>query len=174
MGFAKAITDKAYTLCGTPLYLAPEIILNRGHSWSADHFSLGVLIFEMIFGETPFFQDGMQQMDLFRAIVKCHYSLPPRCCTPDAAIFIVVFFQKNQNKRLGSLKGGEDDIYDHPWFVRVDFDKLRHKQIKAPKVPKISDPLDSSNFEDWSHLADNGTKKYPKLTRQQNEIFEEF
>ena len=68
-GFAKFVKDKTYTLCGTPLYLPPEVILNRGHNSSADHWSLGVLIYEMIAGGTPFYRNGMAQMDLFRSIV---------------------------------------------------------------------------------------------------------
>ena len=72
-GFAKYVSDKTFTLCGTPLYLPPEVILNRGHNWGADHWSLGVLTFEMLAGYTPFYKEGMDQMELFRAIVKGRY-----------------------------------------------------------------------------------------------------
>jgi serine/threonine protein kinase len=68
-GFVKFVTDKTYTLCGTPLYIAPEVILNRGHDGGADHWSQGVLIFEMLTGETPFYEAGMDQMELFQKIV---------------------------------------------------------------------------------------------------------
>ena len=148
--------------------------MNRGHNWAADHFSLGAMIYEMIWGETPFYKDGMEQMELFRAIVKCDYRLPSRGGSNEVASIIQGFLSRTPNKRLGSLKGGEDDIYNHPWFANVDFDDLRLKKIKAPRVPKFKDPLDTSCFEDWSHLADKGKKKYPKISAQQEALFECF
>jgi len=58
-GFAKYVPEKTYTLCGTPGYLPPEVVMTRGHNASADHWSLGILIFELISGESPFFFEGM-------------------------------------------------------------------------------------------------------------------
>lgn len=172
-GFAKYVADKTYTLCGTPLYLPPEVILNRGHNWGADHWSLGVLIFEMLTGKTPFYEEGMEQMDLFRAIVKGRYKIP-RTLSADATSIIQGFVTKDPNQRLGSLKGGEDDVLRHPWFKAIDPEKLRNKEIPAPHVPKIKNPLDASNFDDWSHLEDKTKKKYPKLTAEQEKVFSTF
>jgi protein kinase X len=149
------------------------VILNRGHTFSADHWSLGVLTYEMITGFTPFYFDGMEQMDLFRAIVKGLYE-KPRTIQPLAASIIDGFLTKSPTKRLGSLAGGEEDIYKHPWFEDIDFAALRNKQIKAPLVPKIKDPLDASNFEDWSHLDDKTKQRYPKLTPAQAQLFDKF
>jgi serine/threonine protein kinase len=156
-----------------PLYLAPEVILNRGHTFSADHWSLGVLTYEMITGFTPFYFDGMEQMDLFRAIVKGVYE-KPRIIQPLAASIIDGFLTKSPAKRLGSLAGGEEGIYTHAWFADIDFAALRNKYIKAPRVPKIKDPLDASNFEDWSHLEDKTKQNYPKLTPTQAQLFDNF
>jgi serine/threonine protein kinase len=129
----------------------------------------------MIFGETPFYKEGMQQLDLFRAIVKCQYSLPSKTtCSPEVTDLLAGLLRKDPNKRLGSLKAGEDDICGHSWLANIDVDKLREKEIKPPKVPQIKDPLDTSNFEDWSHLEDNGKKRYPKITARQEAIFEGF
>jgi serine/threonine protein kinase len=171
-GFAKYVADKTYTLCGTPLYLAPEVILNRGHTFSADHWSLGVLTYEMITGYTPFYYDGMEQMDLFRAIVKGAYERPWN--NKILSSIVGGLLCKIPAKRLGSLAGGEEGIYMHPWFKNIDFAALRNKQIKAPHVPKIKDPLDSSNFEDWSHLVDKTKERYPKLKPAQEELFDNF
>jgi protein kinase A len=173
-GFAKFVKDKTFTLCGTPLYLPPEVILNRGHNWSADHWSLGVLIFEMITGDTPFYQSGMEQMDLFRAIVKGKFDIP-RNVSKEASSIIRGFLTKDPTQRLGSLAGGEDDVLKHPWFAQtLDIGELRQKKVKPPKVPKIKNPLDASNFEDWSHLDDKTKHQYPRLTTDQEKIFEKF
>jgi serine/threonine protein kinase len=91
-----------------------------------------------------------------------------------AANIIRGFLCRHPSRRLGSLAGGEDDIYRHPWFSKIDFQALRRKEIKPPQVPKIKDPLDASNFEDWSHLDDKMKTKYPKLTREQAMIFDDF
>ena len=172
-GFAKFVKDKTYTLCGTPLYLPPEVILNRGHSFGADHWSLGVLIYELISGDTPFYDEGMDQMDLFRAIVKGEYYLP-RNFSESVGKIVDGFLTKNPTQRLGSLANREDDIFAHEWFAKVNWERLRHKQVKAPNVPKIKNPLDASNFDDWSHLEDKTTTKYPALKPNEDKLFEPF
>lgn len=172
-GFAKYVEEKTFTLCGTPLYLAPEVILNRGHNWAADHWSLGILVFEIINGRTTFYEEGMDQMELFRAIVKCRYNIPSSN-SDHAKRLIRGLLTKDPAKRLGSLVGGEDDILKEPWFEKVDMETYIKQEAKAPFVPKVKDPLDSSNFEDWSHLDDKSKKKFPKLKPEQEEIFAKF
>ena len=82
--------------------------------------------------------------------------------------------KRDPTRRLGSLANGERDIFFHPWFKDIDWKELRRMAITAPYVPKIKDPLDVSNFEDWSHLEDKSAKKYKSLTKKQEEIFEDF
>jgi serine/threonine protein kinase len=174
-GFAKYVPapSKTFTLCGTPLYLPPEVILNRGHNSSADHWSLGVLIYEMLTGDTPFYKPGMEQMDLFRAIIKCRYSLF-LVKSPVARTVISAFLTREPAKRLGSLAGGEDDVAEHPWFEKIDFDELRQKTVKPPKIPKIKNPLDASNFSDCTHLEDKTKVKYPKVPSAKAQLFVAF
>ena len=174
-GFAKKIVSKTYTMCGTPLYLPPEIILNRGHSWSADHWSLGIVIFEMLVGYTPFYVQGMSKSELFRAIVQAKIP-PPADVSPEAMSLISGLLKRDPAKRLGSLAGGEADIIEHPWFQLdgFDTDDLFLQQIRAPFVPKIKNSLDDGNFGDWSHLESKLQKRYPKLTTEQDEIFASF
>jgi len=124
----------------------------------------------MLTGDTPFYKEGMEQMDLFRAIVKGRFT-PPTNVSPEANSMIKAFLNRDPAQRLGSLAGGEDDIALHPWFKDIDFEELQHKNINPPKVPKVKDPLDASNFEDWSHLDDKSKMKFPKLTVAQKEVF---
>lgn len=180
LGFAKVVADKTYTLCGTPLYLAPEVILNRGHDKGADHWSLGVMIFEMLGGDTPFYKDGMDQIALFRSIVKGDFKFPTSArkranyFTDDAKDLISKLLTKSPSRRIGSLAGGEKDIYNAPFFKSIHFEKLKAKQIAAPWKPKIKDPLDSSNFENWNHLEDKTKVTNPLITRKQDKMFETF
>jgi protein kinase A len=115
----------------------------------------------------------MDQMELFKANVRGRFTLP-RGISAEGASIIEGLIKKDPSQRLGSLKGGEDDILNHPWFASIDVEKLRNKEIKAPFVPAIKDPLDASNFDDWSHLEDKMKKKYPKLTAKQEQVFATF
>jgi len=149
------------------------VILNRGHNGAADNWSLGVLMFEMITGHTPFYRSGMDQSDLFKAIIRGRYTMPTKI-SPAAAGILKALLMKDPNLRLGSLAGGEADIIGHAFFQDINIDALRKKEVAAPFVPKIRNPLDASNFEDWSHLEDKTTQKFPSLPREKEEIFEKF
>lgn len=135
---------------------------------------MGVLFYEMLTGGTPFYRSGMQQMDLFRAIVKGSFDLASDECSEPCSDIIHGLLTRNPNQRLGSLAGAEDDILNHEWFADIDFDKLRGYEIEPPYKPEISDPLDGSHYEDWSHLEDKTKKKFPKLKKDEADIFMNF
>lgn len=152
LGFAKEVPDKTFTLCGTPWYIAPEVILGRGHDRACDHWSWAILVHEMVSGDTPFAASGSDQMTLFKAIVRGNYRISRRCNEIVADLVERVLTTKPSN-RLGSLAGGVIDIKTHDWLVDVNFDKLRQKKFRAPWKPDVKDALDVSQYDNWDHMA---------------------
>jgi serine/threonine protein kinase len=109
----------------------------------------------MIAGNTPFYEEGMDQITLFRAIVRGSFEFPKSgSMSAEADDSIMRLLVVDPSQRLGSLASGLKDIYRQSWFRDMNFDRLKRKEIRAPWVPKISDPLDTANFENWDHLPD--------------------
>lgn len=131
------------------------------------------MIYEMLTAETPFYRSGMDQVELYRKIVKARY-LCPRDMSDDIVSIIGGFLTRDPAQRLGSLKGGEDDVLKHEFFSNIDFNELRHKALSAPYLPKIRDPLDASNFDDWGLLDDKRKRSYPDLDPKQEAVFDDF
>jgi len=144
-GFAKVVHDKTYTLCGTPDYLAPEIITNKGHNLSADWWSFGVLIYEFLTGHAPF--EAEDPMDIYNNILNESPKFP-FMFNGIARVFITALLTRNPTRRLGSLGLGSLDILEHDFFTDISFSALDTQSLPPPFVPNISDPLDDSNFEE--------------------------
>lgn len=147
--------------------------MTRGHNISADHWSYGILLYEMLTGENPFFYDGMDQISLFEAIVQDDYD-EPRNVSVAAVDIIRKLLVKDPTRRLGSLARGEDDILDHPWFSDLDLQLLRRRQLPAPWLPDVRDPLDTSCFDDWDHLEDKTKQSFQRISEQDEKLFEGF
>ncbi len=136
--------DKAFTLCGTPQYLAPEILRNRGYDKSIDWWSLGCLLYEMLTGCLPFYiQKGKK---LNPAIYEMKPRYPPSI-NEDAKNLINQLLVSDPKKRLGSGLTDAAKIKEHPYFSDIDWDKLWNKQITPPFIPQLSDELDLRYFD---------------------------
>jgi len=148
-GFAKVITGKSFTLCGTPEYLAPELVLARGHNKAVDYWAFGILLYEMEAGYSPFSDpQGMDQVVICKNIVNGRLTFP-RNFNNDLKDLVKRLLSREIQTRLGNLKGGVEDIKQHAWFKPFDFEALMKRTLKAPWVPKVTSGTDTSNFDPY-------------------------
>lgn len=174
LGFAKIVEEKTFTLVGTPEYLAPEIIMSKGHDKAADYWAFGILTYELICGKSAFYQKGSSQVDMFKRIVLNDYSTPD-FMEPSAKDLIKALLTRRQNKRLGNLANGYLDVKNHPWFEKsgISYKKILRKEQDAPWKPNVKDPFDASNFDDYSKDEKERRSSKP-VSRKQQEVFKSF
>ncbi|KAL2832984.1 kinase-like domain-containing protein [Aspergillus cavernicola] len=147
-GFAKEVPDITWTLCGTPDYLAPEVVASKGYNKSVDWWSLGILIFEMLCGFTPFWDQG-SPVKIYQNILQGRVKFPPYLHS-DAVDLLSRLITADLTKRLGNLHAGPNDIKNHPWFAEVTWERLLKKEIDAPYVPPIRGGQgDASQYESY-------------------------
>ncbi|XP_018592886.1 ribosomal protein S6 kinase alpha-6-like isoform X4 [Scleropages formosus] len=146
-GLSKESVDqdkKAYSFCGTVEYMAPEVVNRRGHTQSADWWSLGVLMFEMLTGTLPF--QGKDRNETMNMILKAKLGMP-QFLSVEAQSLLRLLFKRNPANRLGAGPDGVEEIKRHTFFSTIDWNKLYRREVQPPFKPASGKADDTFCFD---------------------------
>ncbi|CAD7671271.1 unnamed protein product [Nyctereutes procyonoides] len=161
----------AHSLVGTPNYIAPEVLLRKGYTQLCDWWSVGVILFEMLVGQPPFLAPTPTETQLKVINWENTLHIPVQVKLSPEARDLITKLCCAADHRLG--RNGADDLKAHPFFGAIDFSSDIRKQ-PAPYVPKISHPMDTSNFDPvdeespWNDASEDSTKAWDTLTSPNN------
>ncbi|KAF9892768.1 hypothetical protein FE257_001170 [Aspergillus nanangensis] len=137
--------DTTNTFCGTTEYLAPEVLLDeQGYTKMVDFWSLGVLVFEMCCGWSPFYAEDTQQM--YKNIAFGKVRFPRDALSTEGRNFVKGLLNRNPRHRLGA-NGDAKELMAHPFFHDIDWQALGRKEVIPPFKPKLKSDTDTSNFD---------------------------
>ncbi|KAI8342043.1 kinase-like domain-containing protein [Chlamydoabsidia padenii] len=169
-GFAKKVPTYTYTVCGTPDYLAPEMIRSQGYTRAVDWWSLGVLIFEMLVGKPPF--EDKNPVNLYEKILDCRIDWPEDI-NPVLKDLLLGLLTPDVEKRYGTTT--DRDIKQHPWFASIDFDLAFQRQLVPPYIPSIKDDGDSNCFAKYKEPGYSyGSTSHPSFVDPYRSKFPAF
>ncbi|KAF9013343.1 hypothetical protein BDQ17DRAFT_1396420 [Cyathus striatus] len=160
------------TFCGTPEFMAPEILLEQRYGRAVDWWAFGVLMYEMLLGQSPF--RGDDEDEIFDAILEDE-PLYPITMPRDAVSILQKLLTRDPNRRLGSGKEDAEEIKRQPFFKDVSFDDVLHKRIPPPYFPTINGSADTSNFdEEFTREQPTLTPVHGQLSAKDQEEFNGF
>lgn len=136
---------KSNAVCGTPQYICPEMIKGEGVSFEADWWSLGILIYEMLTGRTPFNGDSSQELS--NAIENNDINLRNCVFSEESKDLISKLLQKDPKNRFGA-EGGANQILNHPFFDILSISNIHAKKVKPPFIPKLNSKNDTKYFDE--------------------------
>ncbi|XP_030649357.1 serine/threonine-protein kinase N1b [Chanos chanos] len=166
--------DRTSTFCGTPEFLAPEVLTDTSYTRAVDWWGLGVLVYEMLVGESPF--PGDDEEEVFDSIVNDEVRYP-RFLSTEAISIMRRLLRRNPDRRLGSSEKDAEDVKKQPFFRSVDWEGLLQKRVPPPFVPMVGDREDVSNF-DQEFTTEAPTLTPPRerrtLSRKDQDYFKDF
>eukprot|EP00811_Abedinium_folium_P001549 NODE_11418_length_1288_cov_3.372093.p1 GENE.NODE_11418_length_1288_cov_3.372093~~NODE_11418_length_1288_cov_3.372093.p1 ORF type:complete len:329 (+),score=38.03 NODE_11418_length_1288_cov_3.372093:49-1035(+) len=167
-GFAKVCTEMTFTLCGTPEYLSPEVIRTAGHGTPVDWWGLGILIYELACGSTPF--RDRRVFSIYRKILEGVYTCPS-VLTKEAVDVVGKFLDPNTRTRLGCGGWLLQDVQAHLFFEAVPWHTIHLRTMVPPFSPPVKSDDDSKMFDSFPDLKGTATSR---LTAADDALFKDW